>query len=31
VAFLLLNVDFAGGENPIWFDDAQAIFVGAGP
>ena len=31
VAFLLLNVDFAGGENPIWFDDAQAIFVGAAP
>jgi hypothetical protein len=24
VSFLLLNVDFAGGENPIWFDDAQA-------
>jgi hypothetical protein len=31
VQFLLLNVDFAGGENPIWFDDAQAIFVGAAP
>jgi hypothetical protein len=31
VRFLLLNVDFAGGENPIWFDDAQAIFGGAGP
>jgi hypothetical protein len=31
VSFLLLNVDFAGGENPIWFDNAQAIFVGAGP
>ncbi|MGD9258693.1 MAG: hypothetical protein PVG29_12805 [Gammaproteobacteria bacterium] len=31
VWFLLLNVDFAGGENPIWFDNAQAIFVGAAP
>jgi hypothetical protein len=32
VQFLLLNVDFAGGsESPIWFDDAQAIFFGAGP
>ena len=31
VWFLLLNVDFAGGENPIWFDNAQAIFFGAGP
>jgi hypothetical protein len=31
VRFILINVDFAGGENPIWFDDAQAIFVGAGP
>jgi len=31
VVFQLLNVDFAGGENPIWFDDAQAIFVGAAP
>jgi hypothetical protein len=31
VIFQLLNVDFAGGENPIWFDDAQAIFVGAAP
>jgi beta-glucanase (GH16 family) len=28
VSFLLLNVDFAGGENPIWFDDALAVFVG---
>jgi hypothetical protein len=27
VSFLLLNVDFAGGENPIWFDDAQALLV----
>ncbi len=31
VRFLLLNIDFAGGENPIWFDTAQALFVGAGP
>jgi len=31
VAFLLLNVDFGGGENPIWVDTAQALFVGAGP
>ncbi|MGD2033202.1 MAG: hypothetical protein PVJ74_12060 [Gammaproteobacteria bacterium] len=31
VAFLLLNVDFAGGENPIWFDDAVASTVGSGP
>jgi hypothetical protein len=31
VRFLLLNVDFAGGENPIWVDDAQALFLGAGP
>lgn len=23
VALLLLNVDFAGGENPIWFDTVQ--------
>jgi hypothetical protein len=30
VQFLLLNVDFAGGENPIWFDEAQAIFLGGG-
>ena len=29
VIFQLLNVDFAGGENPIWFDDAQASNVGA--
>ncbi len=27
VAFLLLNVDFAGGENPMWFDDAEASLV----
>ncbi|MDH3932973.1 MAG: hypothetical protein OET16_12190, partial [Chromatiales bacterium] len=31
VVFLVLNIDFAGGENPIWYDDAQALFVGAGP
>ncbi len=29
VAFLLLNVDFAGGENPMWFDDAAASLVDA--
>ncbi len=28
VVFLLLNVDFNGGENPMWFDDAQASLVG---
>jgi hypothetical protein len=31
VRFLLLNVDFAGGENPIWFDTAQASTVGTQP
>jgi hypothetical protein len=30
VQFLLLNVDFAGGENPIWVDNAQGTFLGAG-
>ncbi|MDH3970273.1 MAG: hypothetical protein OEU56_24965, partial [Rhodospirillales bacterium] len=28
VQFLLLNIDYAGGENPIWFDDSQASFIG---
>jgi hypothetical protein len=27
VQFLALNVDFAGGNNPIWFDDIQATIV----
>ncbi len=31
VAFLLLNVDFAGGENPMWFDDAAASLVEGEP
>jgi hypothetical protein len=31
VRFLLLNVDFAGGENPIWFDNAQASLVTGEP
>ena len=31
VSFLLLNVDFAGGENPIWVDDARASLVTGEP
>ena len=27
VLFFLLNVDFAGGTNPIWFDDSTAALV----
>ncbi len=27
VVVLLLNVDFAGGENPMWFDFAEASLV----
>ncbi|MDH3767794.1 MAG: family 16 glycosylhydrolase, partial [Gammaproteobacteria bacterium] len=30
VVFLLLNIDFAGGENPIWFDTAAATLVTGG-
>ena len=29
--FLALNVDFAGGVNPIWFDNIQASMVGGEP
>ncbi|MBT8062211.1 MAG: hypothetical protein KJO85_05960, partial [Gammaproteobacteria bacterium] len=29
VAFLLLNIDFAGGVNDMWFDDAVATSSGA--
>jgi hypothetical protein len=31
VLFLALNVDFAGGVNPIWFDNVQASLVGGEP
>ena len=30
VVYLLLNVDFAGGTNPMWFDSIVACEVGAG-
>ncbi len=30
VLFLVLNVDFGGGTNPIWYDNAQASIVGDG-
>jgi len=32
VKFILLNVDFGNGANhPMWFDDAEASLIGAGP